>query len=252
MKNLVKVLFSLLILFSCSTSENGEALNREKELPSEILKVFQAHGGLANWDEMQTLSFTIPKGDIEEIHTIDLHSRMDRVETPAYDIGFDGDSAWVKEKTGEYKDDPLFRHNLMFYFYAMPFVLADEGINYDVAEPLVYEGKSYPGVKITYSAGVGDAPDDIYLLHYDSETYQMAWLGYKATFGKELKEGPPSWIKYDEWAEVNGVNIPTSIAWQKVEDGEIVAERNRVNFTDISLSKENKPASFYTKDGAID
>jgi len=80
----------------------------------------------------------------------------------------------------------------------------------------------------------------------------MAWLAYKATFGKELKAGPPNMIKYDDWAEVNGIAIPTSIAWQNVEDGKIVGDRNRVNFTDISLSKENKPAAFYTKEGVVE
>ncbi|WP_339752771.1 hypothetical protein [Algoriphagus aquimarinus] len=249
MKNLVIGALLVLGQFACNSEVKKQAQDDAERFPKEVIEIMNAHGGLANWREMQTLQFTIPKEGFDEVHTIDLHSRMDRVEAPAYDIGFDGASAWSLNKEEEYEGDPSFRHDLMFYFYAMPFVLADEGIKYDVAEPLVFEGKSYPGVKITYGAGVGEAPDDIYFLHYDSENYKMVWLGYKATFGKELRDGPPSWIKYDEWADVNGVSLPTSIAWQKVENGEIVGERNRVDFEAISLSKENKPASFYSKDG---
>jgi len=96
--------------------------------PAEVLKVMNAHGGLDLWDEMRTLQYSIPKEGFDEVHTIDLHSRMDRVEAPAFDIGFDGTTAWSKNKTAEYEGYPSFRHDLMFYFYAMPFVLADEGI----------------------------------------------------------------------------------------------------------------------------
>ena len=252
MKNLALGIYLVLGLFACSTGEVEQTGNSVDRLPTELLKVMNAHGGLQNWNEMQTLQFSIPKGEFNEIHTIDLHSRMDRVMTPSFDIGFDGDSAWVKEKSGEYNDDPSFRHNLMFYFFAMPFVMADKGISYDETPPLAYGGKNYPGFKITYAAGVGSSSKDVYMLHYDPETFQMSWLGYKATFGEELKDGPPNWVKYYEWAQVNGISMPKSVAWQKVENGEISGDRNRVNFMDISLSKDKKPASFYTKNGSVE
>ena len=252
MKNSILLSLLVLSLSACDTQNKKHYDLKKQRIPQEIWNVLEAHGGLEKWDRMKTLSFSIPKEGLDEVHTIDLHSRMDRVMAPAYDIGFDGVTAWSVNKEEEYKGDPSYRHDLMFYFYAMPFVLADEGINYEIAQPMVYEGISYPGVKITYQANVGEAPDDVYLLHYHPETNEMAWLGYKATFGKELKPGPPSWIKYDKWAEVNGVSLPTSIAWQKLENGEIVGERNRVSFTNISLSEESKEASFFTKDGAVD
>lgn len=248
MKNLTLGVFLVLVQFACTPSQSTRDMDG---YPPEVLKVMNAHGGLDLWDEMQTLQYSIPKEGFNEVHTIDLHSRMDRVEAPAFDIGFDGTAAWSKNKTAEYEGDPSFRHNLMFYFYAMPFVLADDGIVYGEAEPFEFEGKSYPGIEITYNSGVGSSSEDVYLLYYDAETYKMAWLAYKATFGKELKAGPPNMIRYDKWAEVNGISIPTSIAWQKLEDGKIVGERNRVNFTNISLSKESKPATFYTKEGGL-
>ncbi|GAA0878527.1 hypothetical protein GCM10009119_14950 [Algoriphagus jejuensis] len=248
MKNLLLGVFGSFVLFAC-TSQPQSNRNMDR-YPEELVKVLNAHGGLEKWDEMKTLQYTIPKEGADEVHTIDLHSRMDRVESPAYAIGFDGTAAWSKDKAEEYKGDPAFRHDLMFYFYAMPFVLADEGINYRTTEPLVYEGTSYPGIEITFNGGVGSSPSDVYILYYDPSDYKMAWLGYKATFGKELKPGPPSVIKYDQWTDVSGVTLPTSIAWQKIEEGEIVGERNRVDFTGITLTKESKPSSFYSKEGA--
>ncbi|MBN3581903.1 hypothetical protein JYB64_05845 [Algoriphagus aestuarii] len=250
MKNLILVILLVVVQLACTS--NSQSKRDISSYPEEVLQVMRAHGGLDLWDEMKTLQFSIPKDGFDEVHTIDLHSRMDRVEAPDYDIGFDGNVAWSKDKAAKYEGDPTFRHDLMFYFYAMPFVLADEGINYAETVPLTYEGKSYPGIEITYNLGVGSSSEDVYLLYYDPETFKMAWLGYKATFGNELKPGPPSVIRYDQWEDVNGITIPTSIAWQTVEDGEILGERRRVDFTDISLSKENKPATFYSKAGLGD
>ena len=53
----------------------------------------------------------------------------------------------------------------MFYFYAMPFILADDGIIYEDVAALKFEGKSYPGIKISYESGVGESPEDEYILY---------------------------------------------------------------------------------------
>ena len=71
-------------------------------------------------------------------------------------------------------------------FLTMPFVLADDGINYQDVEPLVFEGKTYPGIQISYESGVGESSEDEYKVYYDPETNKMTWLGYTVTyFSKE-------------------------------------------------------------------
>ena len=74
----------------------------------------------------------------------------------------------------------------------------------------------------------------------------MAWLAYKATFGTDKKPESANFIRYDKWAEVDGVLLPTSIAWYNIEEGVVVEERSRVDFKNISLSKEAKPEGFYS------
>ncbi|HCO82200.1 MAG TPA: hypothetical protein DIT95_01530, partial [Arenibacter sp.] len=59
--------------------------------PEALIKVFEAHGGLANWKNKKTLVFK--QG--EELHTLDLKTRMDRVDGPAYSLGYDGDKVWL-------------------------------------------------------------------------------------------------------------------------------------------------------------
>lgn len=93
--------------------------------PTEIGALFKTHGGLSVWRKMQTLSFN--KG--EEVHTADLRYRKTVVNTPKYSLGFNGKEVWLSEaEKGTYKGNPAFYYNLYFYFYAMPFVLADNGI----------------------------------------------------------------------------------------------------------------------------
>ena len=96
--------------------------------PPELGKIFEKHGGITTWKKAQILSFN--KG--EEVHTVSLHSRKTVVNTPEYSLGFDGKEVWLDEvKKGAFKGNPAFYYNLYFYFYAMPFVLADDGISYE-------------------------------------------------------------------------------------------------------------------------
>jgi hypothetical protein len=253
-----KLLFVVLLVpfLACKrTQKDTSTLKKEEvnvlELPKTIYpealdKIFKAHGGITIWKEQRTLSYVLPKPKNPEMHTIDLWNRNEKIEAPDYTIGFDG-KPWVLDTNNSYKGNPEFYHNLMFYFYAMPFVLADDGIIYSDAEDLVFDGVSYPGVRISYDAGVGITPKDEYFLHFDAETNQMAWLGYTVTYRTGEKSENIKWIRYNDWEISNGLLLPNSISWYTVEDGEIKGLRNQVVFEDITLSKEAKPTTFYDK-----
>jgi hypothetical protein len=228
-----------------------EEVSDKTNYPEKLTKVFEAHGGLERWKSMRTLSFVLPNPDAPETHTIDLWSRKDRVDTDKYSMGFDGEKAWLTDPDKNYKGDAAFYHNLMFYFYGMPFVLADEGIVYGHAEDLVYEGKHYPGIKISYNVGVGASSKDEYFIHYDPETHQMAWLGYTVTYRTGESSDNFRWIHYGDWQSLNGVLLPKVITWHNYEGRNILDARNTVTFEDASLSNMSKPNSFYEKpDGA--
>ncbi|GMN09367.1 hypothetical protein MTsPCn9_01770 [Croceitalea sp. MTPC9] len=255
MKNLVYLVL-LLPFIACkqttTTDTNSTQITVEtvevnkKKYPEDFGKALDAHGGLANWKQQRTLSFVLPKPDNTETHTIDLWSRNEKVETPDYTFGYDG-KPWVLDSNGNYKGNPEFYHNLMFYFYAMPFVLADEGIIYSETEDLVFDGVSYPGIKISYDAGVGITPKDEYYIHYNAETHKMAWLGYTVTYRSGEKSDNVKWIRYDDWKTINDLVLPNSISWYIVEDGKIKEVRNIVVFENVTLSTVAKPTAFYDK-----
>lgn len=245
----------LLTVLSCKNDKPVESSVDYKEdnlevttsvYPENITKIMDAHGGLEAWKNVNTLVFGMEKPNGMEMTTTDLKTRKSLIETNTYNLGFDGQSVWLKENDEPYKGyDPAFYYNLMFYFYAMPFVLADDGITYTDADPLVFEGKSYPGIKISYGEGIGESPDDEYILYYNPETYQMEWLGYTVTYFSKEKSKKISFIKYNSWGKLAGLKLPKTIQWYKSEGMTVSEMRNEVKFTNTSASTVANKDEFY-------
>ncbi len=215
--------------------------------PESFIKVLDAHGGLKAWKSASFLSFEILKNKKVEKHFIDLKNRKDKIETLDYSIGFDGANYWKLDKKNQFKGSPLFYHNLYFYFYAMPFVLADDGIVYAETEDLEFKGKSYPGIKINFNPGVGTSSKDNYFIHYDPETYKMVWLGYTVTFRTGEVSDKVKWIQYKNWETTNNLLLPKSIVWYAFDGKKILEPRKELFFENVLL--ENKPAdqTFFNK-----
>ncbi|MEQ6123209.1 DUF6503 family protein [Pseudotenacibaculum sp. MALMAid0570] len=237
------ILVALTMLIASCKNESKREIKKEK-FPEELGKVFQNHGGIENWRKARTLSFN--KG--EEAHTVDLKSRKTLINTPNYSMGYNGKEVWLSEKdSGTYKGNPSFYHNLFFYFYAMPFVLADDGIIYSEAKSISFEGKEFPGVKISYEANVGSSPDDNYIIYYNPENYQMEWLAYTVTFRSKKPSDRYNLIRYEEWKASDGFKFPKKITWyQKDENGQPTKPaRPATEFTLPLVSKTAlKDASF--------
>ena len=214
--------------------------------PENISEVFDAHGGIDSWKSMKSLEFTMNKPNSDEITTTDLRSRKSLINMPNHLIGYNGKDVWLKNKdTTNYKGNAKFYYNLMFYFYAMPFILADDGISYDTAKPLEFEGKTYPGIKISYESGIGESPDDEYILYYNSETYQMEWLAYTVTYFTKEKGKEFHLIKYSNWQEVDGLLVPEMLSWYHYENNVPTTKQNDLHFSNIKFSKEKADSKIF-------
>ncbi len=263
MKKLVLLSLSLIVL-SCknNTSETTtetkaenttEQQSKTSKYPENLLNVFNAHGELDTWSTMKSLSFAMEKPNGKEVTTVNIKNRKSLIDMPEHAIGFDGKQAWLLNKRDtEYKGNAKFYYNLMFYFYAMPFVLADDGIIYGEAEPLAFEEQTYPGIKISYNSGVGESPEDEYVLYFNPETYQMEWLAYTVTYFTLSKTKEFHYIKYGSWQNVEGVKLPQTITWYNYENNSPTTKRNHVSFTQVTLSKiKPNDAMFQKPEGAI-
>ena len=262
MKNSLIIVVVLLSLMACKdkveeTPAQVDVVSEvENELvasyPEAVKGIFDAHGGTEAWAKMNALYFEIPKESGLEKHTVALSDRRSLIETDLWSIGYDGVDVWLlQQEEKAYKGNARFFHNLMFYFYAMPFVLADDGINYSPVSTTLLEGKSYEGIKISYNAGVGDAPKDEYIVYYDSETGLMTWLAYTVTYRTNEKSDKWKYIKYAEWKDVNGFILPKTLTWYKLEDGKPTEPRNSMNFENIQVSENlPNPDQFLMPEGA--
>jgi len=254
MKKTIIVSLSIFFLISCKeSSEKKDYGNEELNVttsvyPETISKVFKAHGGIEAWNAKQSLYFEIEKDGQNEKTTTDLKSRRSLIDAETFMIGYDGSDVWLKEKdTATYKGNAKFYHNLMFYFYAMPFIVGDDGINYELVDALVHEGKEYPGIKISYEAGIGDSPDDEYVLYYNKETNNMAWLAYTVTFYSKEKSPNFRLIRYSEWQTIEGLQLPSTLQWHVYKEGVIGDVRSEVEFVEVSLSDESPDTDLFAK-----
>lgn len=222
-----------------------EAKIDDSKYPDALRKIFEAHGGLPTWKTKRVLSFDIAKPEQTEKHTIDLYSRNEKIEMPGIAMGSYGNDIWLLDEKEAYKGDAVFYHNLMFYFYAMPFVLADKGIQYGETEVLEFEGASYPGIRISYNDGVGLSAKDEYFIHYNAETFQMEWLGYTVTYRSGEKSDNIKWIRYHDWRDVDGLLLPKSLTWHNYEGRTIKEAREPLIFENVTLAETAKPASYF-------
>lgn len=238
--------FLLFLLTACGNTPPTEDTTPEAEAstepartyPASITKVFDAHGGVDAWDEFDALTFTMGTGDKQETQLIDLKNRRELIErSGGTSIGYDGEKTWVVSEE-EFKGDPIFYRGLMFYFYAMPWVLSDPGIVYEESTPLVFDGETFPGIKISYNDGVGMSPKDNYFLHYDEKSGEMRWLGYTVTGRTGKVSDKISWINYPSWSDHGGVKLADSLVWYTAEENLPVARRNARVFSSVSLSKQ--------------
>ena len=233
-------------LDSTETS-NVKEVEKPKEYPAQLQAMFTAHGGLNHWKKMNNLCFEMKGKNGEETHTASLPDRKTKIESKDWSIGYDGKGVWLLKHDLGYEGNPVFYHNLMFYFYAMPFIISDPGTNYETVAPTELDGKIYNGYKVSYNKGVGDSPEDEYILYFDPETNKMAWLAYTVTFKDQKKSDDWHYIKYDKWQDVNGLLLPEKLVWYNVENGKPKGKKMDVKFDKITATETMLDASVFAK-----
>ena len=243
---------TLLLFAACSGEQTTGSMTDGQENtspatnhPEALKNILDAHGGLDLWNSTGSLYFELARGDGNEKHYVQLADRRDRIEGTNFTMGFDGVDVWMEADTS-YQGNPEFYHNLMFYFFAMPFVLADSGINYEQAPSFSFDGVTYNGLAVSFDDGVGSSPKDEYFIYFNPENNQMAWLGYTVTFFSGESSESVKWIRYHDWDEVNQLILPATITWYQSENGiPTISTENQVDFTNVKLEKQTFPDSLF-------
>lgn len=256
----IPALFLLLVIISCTSEQpkNDKSIAAKNTIdssansvyPELLQKSLKAHGGIEKWKGQRMLKYdviTTLGSEKRESQLIDLNTRKVLIKGSNYTIGMDGEKVWIAPDKEAFGQMPArFYHNLIFYFFAMPFVLADPGIQYEDLGNKTIEGKAYRALKITFNEGIGDTDEDLYVAHFDPETYRLELLLYTVTYFSGEKNENYNALRYSQWQEVNGLLVPLVMEGYKYADNTIGELRYRAEFSDITFKEDAPDHSVFT------
>ena len=227
-----------------------------------VLASIDAHGGLEKWYSQSPLYYHFNYRPTEADKTIrDSYILNDYVNARAVHTsadqegvtyGFDGKDAWHAPADVEPSVSPRFWSLTPYYFVGLPFVLADEGINFEPVPDAEWEGTSYQKIKVTYDAGTGDADGDYYVLWINPETMQVDALNYIVSYPGFFKDGghlPEKLMVLDGKVEVEGITLPTGYTtrWSD-KPTEVITN---ITVSDYAFRPETKDEAFAQPTGAV-
>ena len=171
-------------------------------------------------------------------------------------LGWDGTRAWITPAADAFPSTARFWSLTPYYFVGMPFVAADPGTRYERLPDAALDGSTYQIVKLTYGEGVGDAPDDYYVLYLHPETHHLAALRYVVSFPGFFPAGghsPEKLMRYTDPATVGGLRFATRLdtaAWdtESGTPGEVVTE---ITVSRITLGETWPVSLFAPPEGAV-
>ncbi|MDF1660184.1 MAG: hypothetical protein P1V97_00330 [Planctomycetota bacterium] len=217
--------------------------------------VEKAHNGKV-WKEKGAFQFDIKlnrKGKdlftaTVTMETCGARSRMDIKNGPT--LVFDGKKAWVASKTGDF---PRARFHLLTwtYFMAAPFKLQDPGSALAKTSDQKLHGKLLNTARLTFDKGVGDSPEDWYVVYKDPSKNELAALAYIVTYGKSKEKATkaPHILTYEDPIKVDGVTLTKRwriYDWsaKKGAYGEAIYDitLSKHRFVDLKKVKFEKPA----------
>ncbi|WP_062543056.1 DUF6503 family protein [Rufibacter tibetensis] len=237
------LLVAFVLLTGCQSAGNKmpQKSGKAPEHPSYFKNVLQAHGGFERWNKLGSMQFQLMSNGKTETQLIDLKNRKDLIKADNYTIGYDGKQVWVSPNKAAYPGNSAhFYHNLYFYFFAIPFVLADPGVNYRQLSDISLAGQNYSVIEASFGQGIGDSPEDKYRLLLDPTTNRLEWLLYTVTYFNGKPSDKFNALKYEDYQEHQGLLFPQKLTGYKYENGQIGEARYTVSFSNLQL-KEKQP-----------
>jgi len=186
-----------------------------------VERMIEAHGGMERWASAPTVTFVdefraggAKSGEKSRV-TVEQGRRRMYMDGPGSgaSMAWDGKKAWSEH--WDAPTPPRFLALLNYYFLNLPWLVADPGVRLGTPGTGTIPGDDteYVTIKVTYEPGVGDTPDDWYVLYIAPESHRLKGCEYIVTYESLLPEGvestPPHMLVYDEMATVNGLLVPT-------------------------------------------
>lgn len=226
-----------------------------------LWKTLEAHGGLNTWYSNGPLYYrfnykNLKSGGPDTYQTINTWSAKARHQLASdgnIEYGWDGKNAWKNPGDAEVGTNPRFWALTPFYFVGVPFVIADQGITLKLMGDINFEDNDYHQILVTFKEGMGDAPDDFYVLYIDTETFKIGGLRYIVSypgFFEDGKHSPEKHMTYYGEQTIDGITFPESIKTY-VWDGKGPQEHTvSITISDMDFRPETLPGYFDVPEGA--
>lgn len=170
-------------------------------------------------------------------------------------FGWNGEKAWVKAK-----DSTVFNYNTRFwsltpyFFMGQPFVLAGKGTNLELLDQVEFKDNLYQAVKVTFDSGTGDAPDDYYVLYFNTRSRKLEVIRYIVSYPGYFEKGkhlPEKFMELLGEQTVDGITFPKNYKtyWLNEENapGEHITD---IKLSEIKFLPELKSSYFDVPKGA--
>ena len=218
-----------------------------------LAKSIETAQGRAIWDAQQVVKFDLVVNfggatRLDGTFWFAPHANLYRYEGKDGTVMvFDGAHAWLTPADSPMLPQARFHLLTWPYFLAVPFKLRDPGSHLNTWDK--------PNTaKLTFGEGVGDAPDDWYIVYQDSATHYLKAMAYIVTYGnKSADEAEPHAIVYDDFQTVDGVTLPmrwTFTNWTP-QDGPTAEQRGDATLSNVSFVPMDA-VSFTKPDGAAE
>ena len=230
-------LVAVVLQSSCVVEQPESASSEPQPEENAIHRAIAAHGGMDAWQSFGAVAFDIVRGESATTNTVDLRSRKARMASEQFEIGFDGTDVWIMPGLEAFPGSPSFYNGLDFYFFGMPFLLADPGTVHEDLGRVTVDGEPYDAVRVSFEDDVGASPGDYYVAHFDVESHQLRFLLYTVTFFSGEPNENYNVRVYDEWQEVQGLLVPmkaTSFAWD-AENMSFGEQRSEATYRNVSI-----------------
>lgn len=249
-----KLLVIILVIVSIIACEQKKTINVEEEkevsassesILSQLQANINAHGGLELWKSFGSLYFEIFNGKETVKHTINLYNRNETFTNDStYTVGYKGKQSWVNPDSIAFTNVRFYK-NLYFYFFALPFVAADEGVYHKYLGQKSFNGEMFDVVKISYAENIGDSYNDKYILYINSKTKLLHMINYSVTYFDHSKSEQYNALVYDKWQNVNGLLVPKSFSGYKWENDTLGNKRYNIIFDNVSFEEKTPDTNLF-------
>ena len=224
----------------------------------------EAHGGLERWFENGPVAFRFDyrplhggtvRDTTQVVDTWSARARHRLVDRPEVAFGWDGAAAWVRPPDAEPGLNPRFWALTPYYFIAMPFVLADPGVELtSLGQATLPEG-TFDVIKATYAQGVGDSPNDYYVVYLDADTGRVGALRYVVSYPGFFPDGghsPEKLMVYEGTQTAGGITLAdtySTYAWDP-DRGARGDKVTAIDLSDLAFRPQTPDAFFEVPEGA--